>query len=81
MSDLMFWAVLKMPYEMAMSDELSRLQFYQRVEEAVKRLERAEAIIAEQRPINDEIIGELWHKAGGHLHRFARLLEDFLCPR
>lgn len=34
--------------------------------------------LARPNPITDEIIGELWHKAGGHMHRFARLLEEFL---
>ncbi len=39
MSDVMLFGVLKMPYEMAMADELSRRQFYDRVQEAVARLE------------------------------------------
>lgn len=42
MSDVMFYGVLRMPYEMAMSDELSRRQFYDRVQEAADRLEAAE---------------------------------------
>ena len=28
--------------------------------------------------LTDEKIAELWHQAGGHLHRFARLLRDYL---
>jgi hypothetical protein len=43
MSDVMLFGVLKMPYELAMGDEMSRRQFYARVEEAVERLEQAEA--------------------------------------
>jgi hypothetical protein len=39
MSDTMFFGVLKMPYEMAMRDEMSRLQFYQRVQELVVKVE------------------------------------------
>ena len=39
MSDVMLFGVLKMPYEMAMSSELSRLQFYQRVQQLVARVE------------------------------------------
>jgi hypothetical protein len=35
MSDTMLFGVLKMPYEMAMRDEMSRIQFYQRVQELV----------------------------------------------
>ncbi|WP_395406239.1 hypothetical protein ACHMW6_06085 [Pseudoduganella sp. UC29_106] len=46
MSDLMFYGVLQMPYEMAMSDEISRFQFYSRVQEAVRRLQAAEAALA-----------------------------------
>jgi len=43
MSDVMFFGVLEMPYEMAMSDEMSRLQFYGRVRQAIDRLKKAEA--------------------------------------
>ena len=39
MSDVMLFGVLKMPYEMAMASELSRFQFYQRVQELVARVE------------------------------------------
>lgn len=42
MSDVMFFGVLRMPYEMAMRDELSRRQFYDRAQEAADRLEAAE---------------------------------------
>jgi len=35
MSDLMLKAVLRMPYEMAMADELSRRQFYDRAQQAL----------------------------------------------
>lgn len=46
MSDLMLYGVLRMPYEMAMGDELSRYQFYQRAQEAATRLEKAESTAA-----------------------------------
>lgn len=39
MSDTMLFGVLKMPFEMAMNDEISRRQFYQRVQELVARVE------------------------------------------
>jgi hypothetical protein len=39
MSDTMLFGVLKMPFEMAMRDEMSRIQFYQRVQELVDRME------------------------------------------
>jgi hypothetical protein len=35
----MLFGVLKMPYEMAMRDEISRIQFYQRVQELVAKVE------------------------------------------
>jgi hypothetical protein len=47
MSDVMFYGVLRMPYELAMSDELSRKQFYSRAQEAADRAEVAEKRIAE----------------------------------
>lgn len=43
MSDLMFYSILRMPYEMAMSDEMSRFQFYRNAQEAANRVERAES--------------------------------------
>ena len=43
MSDVMLYGVLRMPYEMAMADEMSRFQFYQRAQQALDRLEVAEA--------------------------------------
>ena len=39
MSDVILFGVLKMPYEMAMANDLSRLQFYQRVQQLVARFE------------------------------------------
>jgi hypothetical protein len=39
MSDTMLFGVLKMPYEMAMQDELSRRQFYNRVQELIGRVD------------------------------------------
>lgn len=35
MSDIMLNAVIQMPYEMAMKDELSRRQFYERANQAL----------------------------------------------
>jgi hypothetical protein len=42
MSDVMFYGVLQMPFEMAMDTHLSRLQFHGRVQEALARLAAAE---------------------------------------
>lgn len=41
MSDVMLYGVLRMPYEMAMDDELSKYQFYQRAQQAVEELDKA----------------------------------------
>jgi hypothetical protein len=49
MSDVMLFGVLRMPYEMTMSSELSRRQFYERAQEAANRLEGLNA--AEWMPI------------------------------
>jgi hypothetical protein len=49
MSDLMFYGVLEMPYEMAMSDEISRIHFYGRAQQAADRLQAAEREVAELR--------------------------------
>lgn len=48
MSDVMFYGVLRMPYEMAMGDEMSRRQFYARAQEAADRVEKAEAAALSQ---------------------------------
>jgi hypothetical protein len=47
MSDVMLFGVLRMPYEIAMDSELSRVQFYDRVQEALDRMQKAEARVAE----------------------------------
>jgi hypothetical protein len=39
MSDTMLFGVLKMPFELAMHDEISRIQFYTRAQELVARVE------------------------------------------
>lgn len=49
MSDLMLFGVLRMPYEMAMSGEISRIQFYDRAQQAADRIEKLEAELAECR--------------------------------
>lgn len=57
MSDLMLSAVLRMPYELAMGHELSRYQFYQRAQEAINRMEIAEAkAVADAAQIRNQAI-------------------------
>lgn len=43
MSDLMLTAVLSMPYDMAMADDWSRRQFYDRAQQALDEIERLTA--------------------------------------
>lgn len=38
-NDLMLSAILRMPFEMAMADPISRMQFYQRAQQALNELE------------------------------------------
>lgn len=45
MSDIMLNAVIQMPYEMAMKDELSRRQFYERANQALNERNSKEAEI------------------------------------
>lgn len=43
-------------------------------------LAQAKTIKAYQdRNLNDEKIAEIWHQAGGHMYKFAKLLRDYLC--
>ena len=47
MSDVMLFGVLRMPYELAMGDELSRRQFHDRAQEALDRIEDYEEVLAD----------------------------------
>lgn len=48
MSDIMLVGVLNMPYEMAMSSELSRTQYYQRAQQAIKKLDELEELLSDR---------------------------------
>lgn len=62
MSDVMLFGVLRMPYELAMSSELLRRQFWDRAQEAADRLaaaeSRAEAAEAERDALR-EVLGRI----------------------
>ena len=45
MSDLMLTAVLSMPYDMAMGDDWSRRQFYDRAQQALEEIERLRQLL------------------------------------
>ena len=47
MSDVMLYGILRMPYELAMNDEVSRFQFYKNAQRAADRIEELEKIIRE----------------------------------
>jgi hypothetical protein len=47
MSDVMLLGVLRMPYDLAMSDDLSRIQFHGRAQQAADRIEADDAAIAQ----------------------------------
>ena len=50
MTDTMLFGILKMPFEMAMKDEISRLQYYARVQELVGRFEAQQQAEPVQEP-------------------------------
>lgn len=79
MGDVMLYGVLRMPFDMAMSGYLSQRQFYDRVQEAARRLEAAEARLAEidATPLSSSTApGELLDMLG-RVHPYAMPLEDF----
>jgi len=64
MSDVMFYGILRMPYEMAMGNDLSRRQFYSTVQTAAARVEsleedveRLEAEVERLRAISNKLDG------------------------
>jgi hypothetical protein len=48
MSEVMRSGVIRMPYEMAMGDELSRRQFYNRAQSVLNELEEMELVMMRQ---------------------------------
>ena len=49
MSDVMLFGVLRMPYELAMGDELSQRQFYDRAQQAAQEIEALKALANDAR--------------------------------
>lgn len=72
MSDVMFYGVLRMPYEMAMEGEISRIQFYGRAQQAADRVERAEAELNAARALLREILdlGEVHYEAADKVRAY-----------
>jgi len=50
MSEVLFFGILRMPYDMAMENETSRLQFYGVAQEAASQIERLQAELDALRP-------------------------------
>lgn len=78
MSDVMLYGVLCMPYEMAMGSEMSRYQFYQRVQEAASRLEVAESELAalKAQPAPTEVQGEDSARLDAEIEVSYELVQD-----
>ena len=57
MSDVMFYGILRMPYEMAMEGEISRRSFYSTAQAAATRVENLEAEIEQLRAISNKLDG------------------------
>lgn len=57
MSDVMFYGILRMPYEMAMEGEVSRRQFYSTAQTAADCIESLQAEIARMRAISNKLDG------------------------
>ena len=74
MSDTMLFGVLKMPFEMAMKDEISRLQYYARVQELVGRFEAQQ----QAEPVADEAIHAAW--SAGYVEGEKAALEQQAQP-
>ncbi|MBX6966030.1 hypothetical protein [Alcaligenes faecalis] len=68
MSDIMLNAVIQMPYEMAMKDELSRRQFYERANQALNERNAKAAEI--------ERLREALTNAEDRMRRVSRLLSE-----
>lgn len=47
MSDVMLYGILRMPYELAMNDEVSRFQFYKNAQRAGDRIEELESLLGD----------------------------------
>lgn len=66
MSDVMMFGIAKMPYELAMRDELSRRQFYANTQRLVAALEAAQAEVDEWKRVaaaQAELYGEAEERA------------------
>lgn len=49
MSDVMLFGILRMPFDLAMSDEISRHQYWQRGQQAVNEIEKLRAEVEQLR--------------------------------
>jgi hypothetical protein len=78
----MLYGVLRMPYDLTMASELSRRQFYSRVQEAASRLEAAEARLAEIDATSAPMVAreafELWFSHHGDPNGYVDVAWDAL---
>ena len=59
MSDLMLFGILEMPYALAMSDELSRMQFHARAKQACDQIRALEDEVSDLRMCLDAASHEI----------------------
>jgi len=74
----MLFGVLRMPYELAMADELSRRQFYDRAQQAANRLDEAMKRIEDMLVANDQMerAMEAWRQRAQDLYEHRRRLQS-----
>jgi hypothetical protein len=72
----MLFAVLRMPLDLAMGDELSRFQFHQRALEAADRIEALEAQVAAAHEAGYELAKKEALQSGWHLRRYDLAKRD-----
>ena len=75
MSDVMLYGILSMPYEMAMSDELSRFQFYKTVQRLLEKDSQQQAEIERLSNDNYKFINAM-AKKDSHIESLKQLLND-----
>lgn len=75
MSDVMLFGILRMPFDLAMSDEISRYQYWQRGQQAALEIEKLRAEVEHLRQArNDALAGGDVLKA--EVERQARHIEE-----
>jgi hypothetical protein len=75
----MLYGVLRMPFDMAMQGEISRIQFYDRAQEAADRLEKAEQeaeTLRSQLAAMDALVLRMQRAADAEFSALAEVAEE-----